>query len=69
MKELNALDWIVIILILIGGLNWGVLGLFNVNVIGLIFGEMTTITRIIYTLVGVAAVYLAILSMSLSKKE
>ncbi|MFA6159943.1 MAG: DUF378 domain-containing protein [Parcubacteria group bacterium] len=57
MKTLNVFDWIVVALLVIGGLNWGILGFFGINVIGAIFGEMTLLTRIIYALVGLAAVY------------
>jgi uncharacterized membrane protein YuzA (DUF378 family) len=67
MKNLHALDWIVIVLMIIGGLNWGILGIFDVNVVASIFGE-GIISRIIYILVGISAVYLAILSMSLVKR-
>lgn len=45
------------ILLLIGGINWGLIGLFQFNLIGAIFGEMHAITRIIYVLVGLAALY------------
>ncbi|HRY82125.1 MAG TPA: DUF378 domain-containing protein [Candidatus Moranbacteria bacterium] len=57
MKSLNVLDWIVVALLIVGGLNWGILGFFGVNVIGAIFGEMTMLTRIIYGLVGLSAIY------------
>ena len=45
------------ILVVIGGLNWGILGLFDVNVIDSIFGMMSTLSRIIYVLVGLSAIY------------
>ena len=57
MKKLSILDWVVVALLIIGGLNWGILGIFGVNVVGAIFGEMTALTRIIYALVGLSAVY------------
>jgi uncharacterized membrane protein YuzA (DUF378 family) len=44
-------------LLLIGALNWGLIGLFNFNLVAAIFGSMTIFSRIIYTIVGVAAVY------------
>lgn len=49
------------ILVLIGALNWGLIGLFNFNLVSMIFGEMTVLTRIIYSLVGISAVYQAVI--------
>lgn len=57
MKKFNVLDWIAVILLVVGGLNWGILGLFGVNVVGSVFGEMSVISRIIYILVGLSSVY------------
>lgn len=57
MKELNALDWISQVLLIIGGLNWGLVGLFKYDLVAAIFGEMSALTRVIYTLVGFAAIY------------
>jgi uncharacterized protein len=58
MNRMNGLDWISWILVIIGGLNWGLVGFFGLNVIDLIFGIGSIITRIIYALVGLAALYL-----------
>ena len=44
------------ILLVIGGLNWGLVGLFNFNLVSTIFGETTILSRIIYCLVGISAV-------------
>lgn len=57
MKNRMILDKIVFFLLIIGGLNWGLIGLFNWNLIGAIFGSFYVISRIIYILVGLAAVY------------
>lgn len=42
---------------IIGAINWGLIGLFNFNLVEAIFGDMTLLSRIIYILVGVAGVY------------
>ena len=55
---------IAIILLVIGGLNWGLIGVFNWNLVEVIFGDMTTMARIVYTLVGVSAILVAVKSMS-----
>ncbi|MFA6423668.1 MAG: DUF378 domain-containing protein [Patescibacteria group bacterium] len=69
MRNLNALDWIAIILVVIGGLNWGLVGLFNFNLVEAIFGDSTVfMSRLIYILVGFSALYLAAISAYLSKK-
>jgi len=52
----NPLDWIAEILVIIGGLNWGFLGLFNFNLVETIFGS--SISTIIYDIVGLAALYM-----------
>jgi len=65
----NGLDWIAMTLLIIGGLNWGLIGLFDVNLIALIFGEMTALSRIIYALVGLAAVYDIYLSFKVNRRR
>lgn len=51
---MKALRWICAILLVVGALNWGVMGLFGVNVVEMIFGMMSGMTRFIYILVGLA---------------
>ena len=69
MKSLSALDWLMLVLVLVGGLNWGLVGLLNFDLVATLFGEMSALSRIVYSLVGVATVYVAAISMSLAKKE
>jgi uncharacterized membrane protein YuzA (DUF378 family) len=57
MKNRMLLDKVVFFLLLLGGFNWGLVGLFDWNLIGSIFGSLYVITRLIYILVGLAAVY------------
>lgn len=57
MKNLGSIGFIASILVIIGGLNWGLIGLFGLNIVSLIFGQ-TLITRLIYLIVGLAASYL-----------
>lgn len=59
---------ILAIVCLIGALNWGFIGLFNIDLVALIFGNMTILTRLIYTLVGLSAIMLIILSINEYKK-
>jgi uncharacterized membrane protein YuzA (DUF378 family) len=58
MRTYSALYWIALILTVIGGLVWGVIGLINLNIIEAVFGTGSIITRVIYIIVGLAALYL-----------
>ncbi len=58
MRTYSALYWIALILTVIGGLNWGLIGLINLNVVDAIFGVGSIITRTIYVIIGLAALYL-----------
>ncbi|MGI5984770.1 MAG: DUF378 domain-containing protein [Clostridiales bacterium] len=52
------IDRIALILAIIGGLNWGLVGLFRFDFIAFLFGGQTaTVSRVIYTLVGLAALW------------
>lgn len=57
MNRVNSLDYISLILVIIGGLNWGLIGLFGFNLVDAIFGTGSPISQIIYILVGLAALY------------
>ncbi|HEY1226337.1 MAG TPA: DUF378 domain-containing protein [Ramlibacter sp.] len=53
----NILDWLALILLIIGGLNWGLVGLFGIDVVSSVFGPGSTISRAIYVAVGLAAIW------------
>lgn len=59
--ERNWLDVVSLILIIIGAINWGLIGFFNLDVVSLIFGNMSMITRIIFAVVGIAGIYSLVL--------
>jgi len=65
--KLNIMDWIAVILVVVGGLNWGLVGIFNFDLVATIFGDMSGISRLVYTLVGLAAIWLALISTKLKK--
>ena len=56
--KLNTIDWIAYVLAIIGGLNWGLIGAFDFNLVAAIFGDMSPLSRIVYVLVGLSALYL-----------
>ena len=55
--KMNTLEKLVYLLLVIGGLNWGLIGAFKYNLVDHIFGSESALSRIIYTLVGLAAIY------------
>ncbi len=55
--EMSTVDKVSMILLVIGGLNWGLVGFFEYDLVAEIFGAGETLSRIIYALVGVAAVW------------
>lgn len=55
--SLGAIGIVALVLMVIGGLNWGLVGLFQYDLVAILFGPMTVITRVIYVLVGLAALY------------
>jgi uncharacterized membrane protein YuzA (DUF378 family) len=59
--KMNWFDWLTWILVIIGAINWGLVGLFSFNLVGAIFGgDMSSASRVIYSLVGLAGIYLLI---------
>jgi len=57
MKNAQVLQTIAMILLLIGGINWGLIGIFEWNFIATVFGYTSVLTRTIYALAGISAVY------------
>jgi len=68
---MHALNVITLILLIIGGLNWGLVGLFQVDLVASIFGgQSAVLSRIVYVLVGLSAVWQIMpLSRSMSGNE
>ncbi len=54
---MRNLYWIALVLLVIGGLNWLLVGLFEFDLVAAIFGEMSTLSRLVYVLVGLSALY------------
>ena len=51
---MRVLNTVTLVLLIVGGLNWGLVGLFGFDLVAAIFGEMSALSRIVYTLVGVS---------------
>lgn len=56
---MKTLDLVTVILVIIGALNWGLIGVFHINLVMSIFGD-TVLSTLVYTLVGLSGLYLAI---------
>lgn len=54
---MKIIDTIALILIIIGAINWGLIGFFEFNLVDSIFGDMSIISRIIYSLVGISGLW------------
>jgi uncharacterized protein len=56
-SAMSAIDYIAMALLIIGGLNWAMVGLFDVDVVATLFGPGSPASRIVYVIVGLAALY------------
>ncbi|MFH1236639.1 MAG: DUF378 domain-containing protein [Parcubacteria group bacterium] len=65
--KMNILDWITFIIVIIGGLNWGLVGVADFDLVAEIFGADSTVAMIIYILVGVSALYMLVMMAMKSK--
>lgn len=57
---MKMLDVLAAILLVVGGLNWGLVGLLNFDLVATLFGAGTALTKGIYTVVGLSALYQAL---------
>lgn len=67
MKNFKALDLTAFILVIVGGLNWLLVGLLGLDLVAKIFGT-TFIAKLVYDLVGLSALYLIVISGKLAKE-
>ena len=56
-RTARAASTVALVLLIIGGLNWALVGLFNLDFIAALFGRMTLLSRAVYVLVGIAALF------------
>ena len=68
MKGLSGLDLVAVILTIVGGLNWGLVGFFNFNLVSTLLDGMPGAISVVYDLVGLSALYLAFVAKDLSRK-
>jgi uncharacterized membrane protein YuzA (DUF378 family) len=56
-RALGIADWIALVLMIVGAINWGLVGAFRFDLVAALFGEMSMASRIVYVLVGLAGLY------------
>lgn len=66
MKNFNAVDWLALAVLVVGGINWGMISLFDIDLVSSVFGDMTIATRVVYALVGISALYITFAAMYVS---
>ncbi len=54
---MRAINLVTLALVIVGGLNWGLVGLLNFDLVAALFGEMSSLSRIVYVLVGLSALW------------
>jgi uncharacterized membrane protein YuzA (DUF378 family) len=66
-KDMTQLEWIAAILVIIGGLNWGLVGAANIDLVQLLLGSIPILAQIVYILVGLSALYMIYVLMQKKK--
>ena len=56
-KTMKVIDKIALVLIIIGAINWGLIGIFEFDLVAAIFGQMSMVSRVIYSLVGISGLW------------
>lgn len=54
---MKVLDYTILTIVVVGAINWGLIGFFDFDLVSTIFGQMSLLTRIIYALVGIGGIY------------
>ena len=64
----KIINLVALILVVVGGLNWGLVGLLNFDLVATIFGDMSMVSRIVYDLVGLSAIYVLVTNLTKTGK-
>lgn len=67
MAKLSTLDLVAVVLVVVGALNWGLVAL-GFNLVETVFGSLPWLVTLVYALVGVSAVYVAVILPKLERK-
>lgn len=69
MDAKRIVNWVALILVVVGGVNWGLVGLADFNLVTTIFGDGTVLTQVVYVLVAVAAVWMLVAEVMKSSEK
>jgi uncharacterized membrane protein YuzA (DUF378 family) len=67
-SAVSAVGIVALVLLIVGGLNWALVGLFDFDLVATLFGDMSLITRIVYVVVGLSAIYALTLIPRLTRR-
>lgn len=56
-ESMKILDYTILTLVIVGAVNWGLIGFFDFDLVSTLFGQMSLLTRIIYAAVGIGGLY------------
>lgn len=65
---MRCFDVVAAVLLVVGGLNWGLVGVANFDLVATLFGAGSILAKFVYTLVGVSAVYQAVSLKAIQKR-
>lgn len=68
MLKPDTIIWVALMLLIVGGLNWGLVGLFKFDLVATIFGEMSILARLVYVAVAFSAIIILVPTLIESKK-
>ena len=66
MAKLNFIDWLALLIVTIGAINWGAIGVLNMNLLGVLFSSFPEYLRYAYGTVGVAGFWMLIVAYKLT---
>ena len=67
--KMNGISWTAFTFVIVGGLNWGLIGFFNFDLVASLFGAMSDVSRVVYGLVGLSALYMLYTAPKMGKRQ
>jgi len=57
MADKSVLDWVALVLVIVGGVNWGLVGALQMDLVATVLGAGSMLARVVYVLIGLSALY------------
>ena len=67
--RLNPIDWLALVLMIVGSVNWGLVGVANFDLVAALFGPGSMLSRVVYSLVGLAGLYGIAMALKLANRN